>query len=168
MDINALPRFEPIEKMTYIDDGVQGLVYRLTDRWCVKICHGFGDLSELLLEAEINQELYGKGISVPEPRGMFKFSTSTIPDLPNSLNRKKFVPGFVREFVDGLLYGVIPVSLLGEAREKCSQELDKARGLGFMPSGDSHYAGNNVLYEVRGNSLERAVLIDFGFWWMRK
>jgi len=166
MDINTLPLFEPIEKMTYVDIGAQGLVYRLSDRWCVKVPIGrFRHRVEALRnEAQINDRLYQGGVSVPEPRGFFTFPRSLFPSSHKVYELKGYSFGFVREFIDGLCYSDLPLDLRDDAKRLHDSEIRKVGGLGVIPRYDYGFDGNNCLYRLRNKLLDQVVLFDFGFW----
>ena len=162
--IDDLPLFEPVERVRYVGQGKAGIIYRLDDYSCVKIPKEIDEKNyrKLQKEAEIADDLYRGGVSVPKPGGLFRFPLS-FGATPSSLKNETFLLGFVQEFIDGLLFCNIPNFLRQEAKEKYSEEIDRARALGFCFF-DSFYTGGNVLYKVKDNSLERAILIDFGSW----
>lgn len=168
---NLFPLFEPVEKATYLQEGAEGLVYRLGERQCIKISkYPEAPIQKLVREASINDKLYRCGVSVPEPRGMFRLRASSFETLPPNFDvgSRTLLPGFVREFVHGSLYKDLPQHLRDEAERKYNAELNKAFSFGFISLlEDCFHDGLNVLYQVNNNTIERAVLIDFGFWGMR-
>ncbi len=165
MDINALPLFEPLEKATEIDHGKQGIIYRLDNHLCVKIRNRINEkeYEKVQKEAGIADDLYRGGVSVSRSLGLFRFSVSSFETLPSPLNAETFLLGFVQEFIYGSHYCDLPKRLHQEAEKKHAQESDKAEALGFRGF-DNFYSTRNVLYQVENDSLERAVLIDFGLW----
>lgn len=169
MNINALPLFEPVEKAIYVTHGGLSIIYQLSDHLCVKVGRRIGQFEneKLLSEAEIADALYRGGVSVPKPKGLFRFPTSLFEALPSVLKTEAFLLGFVQEFIVGSLYRNLPEDLREAAKKKYAEEIDRARALGFLPSPDGHYEGRNVLYTLNTTSLERAVLIDFEFWRMK-
>ncbi len=167
--IKDLPLFEPIENVSYVDDGVLNIIYRLDGQSCVKVGKRIdkSDARKLLREAEIAENLYHGGVSVPRPLGIFRFSVSSFEALPSPLNAETFLLGFVQEFIEGSFYRNLPKDFCEEAKRKYAEEMDKVKALGFIRSPDSPYNSRNVLYQFNANSLERAVLLDFEFWGIR-
>lgn len=162
--IDYIPLYEPLERVRYVGEGKAGIIYQLDNYSCVKIPKEIDEKSyrKVQKEAEIADELYRGGVSVPKPVGLFRFPVS-FGASSSSLKTEAFILGFVQEFIDGLLYENLPQDLLEAAKRKYLQESDKARALGFIGY-DSCYSGGNALYQVKNNLLERAVLIDFGAW----
>ena len=141
----------------FIEGGVYGLIYRISEDHCAKVLHICGDIIQenfvidnLYHEFKIMKGLYCKKVSVPKPEGIFKIQFPQIGKYP----------ALIMEYINGIKTWKLE-NRFDELSTLTSRELEKARKFGYVPGEDCGVDSNNVLWS---DERKKIVLIDFGNW----
>ncbi len=163
----------PTENMQFIGDGADGLVYKLGDGRVAKFQYAREGLKSLFWkvsptgeriqkEYEIARRLYEKGVSVPEPYGIFKLKKPDEEDDWALFCLTHKYPAFVMEYVNGLIpnpkYLSVPVQR--KIDELVNIEREKVADLRLFKPNDAD-GWENTLWCP---SEEKVYLIDFTQW----
>lgn len=156
---NARELYKPSLKLTpQVGHGVWGRVFRVSNFHVAKVCKShIGSLETkvdwLTHQNDIAQKAYAKGISVPEPVGVFNV------ELRLAKNKdQKIVPGFIMEYINGRLLSDIDKKELKKVKDLWYSEKEKALQSGFIIF--DAYEHNAIWCPER----ERVYLIDFEGW----
>lgn len=138
-----------------IDDGCDGVVYRIPEtNHVVKILH-FRNEDSLRNEYEISCELFGNKIQVPRPFGLNRFLVQN-HKYPSDISKL----GFIMEYIRGIRLDRISNSKVRDTITKIrDKELDKVEALGFRTR-DSEGQVNAIWCPSR----KKVYLIDFIGW----
>lgn len=166
--INQLPVLEVIDnRVCFIDHGGWGCVYsfetdkispskRVAGKVLSRKQNSRVAIRKLAFEARIDQELYTKGISVPQPFGVFAIS------LPHFYPESNLVAAFVQELISGEKYD--DLASFVDREQACRlhrQEITKARDLGYKIPRDHLSPAYNCLFRLEE---DKVILFDFGNW----
>lgn len=141
-------------KVRKIGDETESEVFRINEGSAAKVVHNSLQnpgvaRDRLKNEFDIAKDLNQNRISVPYPHGIFEL------DLFGNGN---IYPCFVMQYIDGVNITQLRGRLHNLALRVVEKEAEKARKLGYVPSGDYQ---NNAMISRRSG---RIYLIDFTMW----
>ena len=155
--------------------GADGPVYRISEDKVAKFGWANGNWESLVYavspvgevvqkEYEICKALYEKGVSVPQPYGVFRLKQPADEAWSLGIFPTRF-PAFIMEYLDG---GVpnskyLKPEAIGKVEELVKIERDKVRDLGFITSDAMGW--ENTIWVP---SKEKIFLIDFSRWELPK
>jgi len=147
MEITKFQEYPLPEK---VGNGKESNVFRISNNHAAKtpiIPHEI-TLKNLEKEFEIAKILFDKGISVPKPEGIFFIKYDI-----------HFLKSFIMEYIEGKNGFEISNEEYSYSARLWREELERARGLGFITY-DSSHAGNFIWSPKK----EKIYLIDFEMW----
>ena len=137
--------FQGYDNPIFVSSGKEGCVYRISDKYAVKVAARKGYKKDMFHEIKIARLLYSFGISVPEP---------IICDFVNVRDIVEI--GYIMEYIDG-------ITNEPSTRQQANDEVNKADKLGFsrVKNIDGNYVDNPEWIFTKDKKIK---LIDFTKW----